>query len=85
MRIFDMKENSIKWGLRNRKGGNCREKPNLLLYAKYVFYAEIRPDLALIHFLFFPVVSSLSIAKAPNVQQAFTLLRYEDRRYFHHN
>ena len=31
------------------------------------FYAKIRPDLALTHFLFFPVVSSLSIAKAPNV------------------
>ena len=44
----------IIWGLCNRKEGNCREKPNLLLYAKYVFYAEIRPDLALIHFLFFP-------------------------------
>jgi len=57
---------TIIWGLcNNRKGGNCWEKPNLLLYAKYVFYAEIRPDLALTHFLFFPVVSSLSIAKAP--------------------
>jgi len=56
-----------KWGLCNRKGGNSREKPNLLLYAKYVFYAERRTDMALTHFIFFPVVSSLSIAKAPNI------------------
>ncbi len=42
------------WGLCNRKGGNSREKSNLLLCA----------DLALTRFLFFPVVSSLSIAKA---------------------
>ena len=61
--------NFIIWGLCNRKEGNCQEKPNLLLYTKYVFYAEIRPDLALTHFLFFPVVSSLSIAKAPSVNR----------------
>jgi len=47
------------------RGGNYQEKSNLLLYAKYVFYAEIHSDLALIHFLFFLVVSFLSIAKAP--------------------
>src|SRR6266498_5837329 len=62
---FIEKSCHIIWGLCNRKGGNCREKPNLLLYAKYVFYAEIHSDLALSHFLFFLVVSSLSIAKAP--------------------
>jgi len=43
--------------------GKTAGKNHLLLYAKYVFYAEIRPDLALTYFLFFLVVSFLSIAK----------------------
>jgi len=52
------------WGLYNRKEENCWKNPNLFLYAKYVFYAEIRSDLALTHFLFFLIVSFLFIAKA---------------------
>jgi hypothetical protein len=42
-----------------KRGGNCREKSNLCLYAKYDFWAEINPDLALTQFLFFPAVSPL--------------------------
>src|SRR6266542_2210184 len=49
----------VIWGLCNRKRGNCQKKPNLLLYAKYVFYAEIRSDLTLTHFLFFLVIPFL--------------------------
>src|SRR3990170_676567 len=53
------------WGLCSRKGGNCREKSNLCLYARYDFWAEISSDLALTQFLFFPAVSPFSTAKAP--------------------
>ena len=52
-------------GLCSRKEGNCQEKSNLCLYAKYDFQAEISPDLALTHFLFFPAGFFFSIAKAP--------------------
>ncbi len=36
-----------------QKEGNCQKTPNLLLYAKDAFQAELYSDLALIHFLFF--------------------------------
>jgi hypothetical protein len=45
------------WDLCNKKGGNCQGKSNLCLYAKYDFWAEISPDLALTQFLFFLAVS----------------------------
>src|SRR6266542_5141382 len=67
----------VIWGLCNRKRENCQKKPNLLLYAKYVFYAEICSDLALTHFLFFLVVSSLFIAKAPCYSPNISFKSYE--------
>src|SRR6266480_2461291 len=53
------------WAFCNRKGGNCREKPILHLYAKYDFWAEICPEIVLTQKKIFPAVSPLFIAKGP--------------------
>src|SRR5437762_195188 len=58
----------IIWAFCNRKGGNCREKPILHLYAKYDSWAEICPEIVLTQKKIFPAVSPLFIAKGPYSQ-----------------
>src|SRR5205814_1662628 len=61
---LEMLDESI-WAFCNRKGGNCREKPILHLYAKYDSWAEICPEIVLTQKKNFPAVSPLFIAKGP--------------------
>src|SRR2546423_2909364 len=53
------------WAFCNRKGGNCREKPILHLYAQYDSWAEICPEIVLTQKKNFPAVCPLFIAKGP--------------------
>jgi len=50
--------------LLNRKGGNCREKPNCQI-CFFFRLKYVRPDLTLSHFLFFLIVSFTFYCKGP--------------------